>query len=212
MSPQSSRAASASSIGGLPDATAQPDWRHALEESCNREARARPLSAVSRGMFDDIDNSLPDIGDSMPLHGDTLLEPGWLEAGTISFTHLGQAQPNLPASRLAEDQRRMQTTASVSTLSQQSAASRASSQLLATEETSNKEDWDVLDFAAELVDDVDVEQVMEGEVAQHVPTGGKPRRQLTTIQMFACQDGIAVSCMVQHTAGASKSTCNFVCD
>ena len=162
-------------ISGLPDAAA-------LDKSCyedqNQEARARPLSAVPVGMFDDVDSSLQ-------MTGNTQLELAGREARTISSSHLGQLQPDLPASRLAEDQRRMHTAASVSPLSQQSVATRAGSQLLAADEFINTEDWDVLDDFAELSDEVNMEQVIGDEFAQHVYAGGKSCTQLTTTKSFA---------------------------
>ena len=156
----------------LPDAAALNESWNAVKPEA--QATARPLSAVIVGVFDDVDGHLQPMEDSRP-------EPTGREARTISSTHLGQLQPGLPASRLAEDQRRMQT-ASVSPLSQQSAASRAGSQLFANDENRDTEEWDFDDFEAELVDDVDVQQVIEDEVAERVHTGGKPRKQLIAIK------------------------------
>ena len=157
-------------VSGLLDAAALSESWGAVNPEA--KATARPLSAVTVGMFDDIDRHLQLMGNTEP-------EPAGREARTISSTDLGLG---LPASRLAEDQRRMQTAASVSPLSQQSAASRAGSQLFADDENRDTEEWDFDDFEAELVDDIDVEQVMEDEVAERVHTGGKPCQQLTAMQ------------------------------
>ena len=164
----SSPAPPLSIVSGLLDAAALSESWDAVKPET--KATARPLSAVTVGMFDDVVSHLQPMGNTEP-------EPAGSEARIYS-TDLGQLQPGLPASRLAEDQRCMQI-ASVSPLSQQSVASRAGSQLFANDETSNTEEWDFDNFEAELVD---VEQVIEDEVAECVHTGGKPCQQLTAIQ------------------------------
>ena len=170
MAPRYDPAAAREIIRHLPDA--------AVCYKQNQEARARPLSAVPVGMFDDDDSSLQ-------LTGNTQIELAGREAWTVSSSHSGQLQPDLPASRLAEDQRRLQIAAAVSPLSQQSVATRAGSQLLAADEIINTEDWDFLSDFADLSDEVNMEQVMGDEFAQHVYTGGKLCTQLTTTISYA---------------------------